>query len=216
MNNIQYYFWRFTWLIVVSFTFFSFNNNPKNNENPLLIWDKKELSRANSAVNLKTLSEEEKKIIFYMNLARINPKKFDSSILKTYLNDENIENSNAIKSLHEDLKSLKPLEEFYVDEELQVLAVNYATSSGAKGQVGHFQFNQRFIKVLKQGKYCGENCQYGYNSAINIVMDLLIDEGIEDYGHRKNILNTKFKLVGVAIRPHKKYNDCTVIEFSSQ
>lgn len=150
-----------------------------------------------------------------MNLARINPKKFRESILKSYIINRNLDNTEAIKSLNAELKSLKPMEEFYVDDELQSLAVNYAISSGAKGQVGHYQFSQRFKGILKQGKLCGENCQYGYNTALEIVMDLLIDEGVSNYGHRKNMLNPQFKLVGTAIRPHKKYEVCCVIEFSS-
>jgi uncharacterized protein YkwD len=61
--------------------------------------------------------------------------------------------------------------------------------------------------------HVGENCSYGYDQAIDIVISLLIDEGVPDMGHRKNTLNDQFNSVGVAIRPHKEYRVNCVIDF---
>jgi uncharacterized protein YkwD len=58
--------------------------------------------------------------------------------------------------------------------------------------------------VMKNyGQLAGENCSYGYDNALRIVMELLIDEGVGDSGHRKNILDAAFKNVGVSIQPHR-------------
>ena len=64
--------------------------------------------------------------------------------------------------------------------------------------------------------HVGENCSYGYDQAIDIVLTLMIDEGIKDVGHRKNILSEDFNSVGVAIRPHKNYRINCVIDFGHQ
>ena len=64
--------------------------------------------------------------------------------------------------------------------------------------------------------HVGENCSYGYEQAIDIVLTLMIDEGIKDVGHRKNILSEDFNAVGVAIRPHKNYRINCVIDFGQQ
>ncbi|MCZ6692800.1 MAG: CAP domain-containing protein, partial [Bacteroidetes bacterium] len=60
----------------------------------------------------------------------------------------------------------------------------------------------------------GENCAYGLYSPLDIVMGLLIDEGVSDLGHRKNILNPDYKVIGVAIRPHKSYGTNCVQDFA--
>jgi uncharacterized protein YkwD len=57
-----------------------------------------------------------------------------------------------------------------------------------------------------------ENCQYGYNDGLSIVIDLLIDEEIPDLSHRKSLLNSEVKFIGVAIRKHKIYRYNCVIE----
>ena len=71
---------------------------------------------------------------------------------------------------------------------------------------------------LRGNPYQGwaENCSYGYQDALSIVITLLIDDGIKDLGHRKNILNESYNSVGVAIRPHKKYRVNCVIDFGNQ
>ena len=49
----------------------------------------------------------------------------------------------------------------------------------------------------------GENCSYGFNEALTIVITLLIDEDIEGVGHRKNILKESCNSVGSPFVPTK-------------
>jgi len=44
-------------------------------------------------------------------------------------------------------------------------------------------------------------------------MDLLVDDGNADRGHRKNVFSDVFKLTGVGCKDHKDYGSCTVIDF---
>jgi len=59
----------------------------------------------------------------------------------------------------------------------------------------------------------GENCSYGFETAIDIVLSLLIDEGVKNKGHRQNILSEDFNSIGVAIRPHITYRVNCVMDF---
>jgi len=54
----------------------------------------------------------------------------------------------------------------------------------------------------------------GYNTGLDIVRQLLIDDGEPDRGHRKNILNPTLSRVGIAVRPHTAYGFITVQEFT--
>ncbi len=62
----------------------------------------------------------------------------------------------------------------------------------------------------------GENCDYGFEDPLTIVMRLLIDEGNPNYGHRTTILDPNFKHIGVSIQPHTKWNFNCVQEFGGE
>ena len=103
------------------------------------------------------------------------------------------------------------------EPDLTAIAMGHAIESGKTGHTGHKDFKQRFEPYMGNPyQHVGENCSYGYDTAIDIVITLLIDEGIKDVGHRKNILNESFNSVGVSIRPHKRYRNNCVIDFGRQ
>jgi uncharacterized protein YkwD len=46
---------------------------------------------------------------------------------------------------------------------------------------------------------------FGPATAHDVVAALLIDDGIADRGHRKNILDPEVGVVGISCGPHKSY-----------
>ena len=59
-----------------------------------------------------------------------------------------------------------------------------------------------------------ETIMYGKSTARDIVMHLIIDDGVRDRGHRDVIFDASLTLVGTACRPHPKWMIC-VSEYSS-
>ena len=107
-----------------------------------------------------------------------------------------------------------PLNALTPSENLHRMAKDHAVKSGKSGEVGHAHFEDRLAKFTKSNyTFSGENCAYGMNEAFIIFMQLLIDDGVEDLGHRKNLLNKDFKKIGVSQQPHKKYRWNCVMEF---
>ena len=96
------------------------------------------------------------------------------------------------------------------------MAKDYSISSGREGTVGHKNFDHRFSSLYRSGSTVGENCSYRQQNALDAVIDLLIDDGIESLGHRYNILSPVFTKVGVGIAPHRDYENVWVMEFSGQ
>jgi uncharacterized protein YkwD len=192
-------------LLLLSAPLFSQNGNIKD--------DSAFIKKANTAKEISYLLPEEKSVIFYLNVLRSDPKFFLEHYLQQYL-DSTKENDPYTKTLIKTLANTERMILLQPQKDLSLIAKTHAIKCGKDGIVGHGNFKERFHSV--NDKYKGnvaENCDYGNHSALQIVMVLLIDEGIKDLGHRKNILNPRYKNVGISIQPHKRYKQNCVMDF---
>lgn len=184
---------------------------------PWSAWDAGTVRELNTAADLDYLNEEEKKVVLFMNLARYNGPLFAETFLESYIREMQVENNSFVKSLRRDLKKLDRLAPLLPEADLSAVAREHAIESGREGRTGHQGFKQRFESLLGNPyTHVGENCSYGYERAIDIVLSLLIDEGVKDLGHRGNILSTDFNSIGVAIRPHTRYRTNCVMDFGAR
>ena len=180
-------------------------------------WDQDLVRELHASALTEYLNEEEVKVILFMNLARHDGSLFAETFLQSYLEENKSESTKYVKSLIRDLKKTSDLPPLLPEKDLTAVAQGHAKKTGASGRVGHQDFKKRFDPLMGNPySHVGENCSYGFEKAIDIVMSLLIDEGIADVGHRKNILSDQFNSVGVAIRPHKSYRVNCVIDFGRQ
>ncbi len=60
----------------------------------------------------------------------------------------------------------------------------------------------------------GENIAYGESSPRDIVLALIIDDGVRSRGHRHNIFNPDFNYAGAALGPHARYGTVCSIDFA--
>ena len=174
--------------------------------------------QANTAKNAPYLSNKEKDVILYMNLARLNGNWFIKHIYDKKTSFVSQFSLSYKKSLVKDLKKIKDLPMLKPAKGLTKAARYHAKDMGKIGKIGHNSSDgtSTFVRIKKyaQGGFMAENCQYGHEAAIDIVLDLLIDDKIPSLGHRKNILNRNFSYVGVAVEPHKVYRVNCVQDFS--
>jgi hypothetical protein len=189
------------------------------------LFTQEEWNRANTAADANYLNNEEKEVFRYLNLARIDGKKFFDSFLDIYMkhnNDlysEKIDSQNSyLLSLKKDLGNIRGLRLIYPDERIFKAAEYHANDMGSKGITGHNSsdgtgFFDRMKHFMGTEYYLSENCSYGYSNALDIVCNLLLDNGIPSLGHRKNILNPEQNMAGVSIRPHSEYETNCVIDF---
>lgn len=156
------------------------------------------------------LSENEKMVFYYLNLARTQPQYFADSVLINYKGAENIyfnKTSSFIKSLYTTLKSMKPLSPLQAERSLYNDARCFALASGEKGYVGHER------KGMDCARYqSAECCSYGFEKAIDIAVQLLIDEDVPSLGHR-NIILGSYKQLGVSVQPHSRFRHIAVLNF---
>ena len=176
-------------------------------------WEDAVLQKAFTATDANYLSEDEKKVIYYANLARADGPLFAETFLKEYMHLKDKKSSKYTKSLFADLKKVRNLPMLFPENDLYKVARDHAAWSGKKGYEGHKGFKSRFEPLLKKYMEVGENIYYGQYTPLEIVVQLLIDEGVPDLGHRQNLLNPRFNVIGVAIKPHKNYEYNCVMGF---
>ena len=185
-----------------------------------------ELGAANTVSTVSYMSDEEKKVVQYMNLARMDGEKFYQSFIPLFLeyynttfSDKILPNNKYLVSLKADLKKVKGYAVLQPFKNLYLSATFHARDMGKLGTTGHdssdgTSCDKRIRRFYPNASCWSENCSYGMGSAINIVCQLLIDNGVASLGHRTNILKPVQRLVGVSIAPHKGFRYNCVMDFS--
>lgn len=174
------------------------------------------LVKCNTAKNINYLSEQEKNVVLYINIARCYPIYFYDAILTPYMNSLNENKKTKYhKSLKQDLRSTKGLHALQFNESIYPITKKFASDMGQHGKTGHVSPKGENLRkrMGKPGLY-GENCSYGFNNALDIVYQLMLDEGETTLGHRKNILDPDFGTIAVSIQKHKKYTWNCVMDFT--
>jgi uncharacterized protein YkwD len=177
-------------------------------------WNNRKYAIANTAANANYMTDTEKMVIYVLNLIRLNPSLFCETVLKPYPNsDSDMAHYNSSEYFASLVNTLtyrqQPLGILYPDSLSYVSALCHAQYSGSVGYVGH----DRSPDCNLIAHFHGECCDYGFNTALDIVIDLLIDEDEPDLGHREICLDPKFNKLGVSIRPHSVYKYNTVMDF---
>ena len=191
--------------------------------------DKWDIAKLDTARNVDYLSTIEKDVILEMNKARTNPslyaelyitprtKKFDGKVYNgTLMTNEGVAVVNECISY---MKKAKALPVLNPEKGLSLVAQQHSSTQGETNQAGHtgVDGSTPFTRIEKCGTYktAGENISYGAMSGRDIVVQLLIDDGVSSRGHRKNIMNKDFSSTGVGYtKKHKAYGSVCVITYA--
>jgi uncharacterized protein YkwD len=188
-------------------------------------WTAAELARANTAKDVGYFTKEEKKTIMLVNLARIDGKKYLQTYFQQYNPTPYTEMAKSknkyMSSLKADMDKVKNLPMLMPDPGLAKSSEYHAKDAGKHGLVGHTSsngtsFGDRLPKYVQGWNRIAENCSYGYEDAVSIVGQLLLDEDVPSLGHRKSILNPELEFIGVAIAPHTQYRFNCVMDFCAK
>jgi hypothetical protein len=171
-------------------------------ESPFEAWNDKKYSQAFTAANEDYLTEGEKMVFYFLNLARMNPHLFAKTYLVANIGDPNDEYE---VSLFDDLNNMQPLPCLKPNQLCWESAKCHALSAGIRGYIGHDRENC-------SSYFWGECCQYGPADPLEIVLQLLIDRGVSSLGHRRICLGPYTEL-GVSIQPHGVYGSNAVLDF---
>ena len=181
----------------------------------------------------KYLSDTEREVLAEINLARASPKKYADYLAEhrrrftddfTYRNESGamVRTQEGVKAVDEAiafLKSAKAIKALRPSEGLSLAARDHVGDIGKSGITEHTGADKstpkdRIERYGKWEKTMGENISFGMAIPRCIVMQLIIDDGIKERGHRANIFNPAFSLVGIACGPHSGFRNVCVTDFA--
>jgi len=177
--------------------------------------------------SLKDLEKLKKEVINETNRIRSNPKSyipilesyikyFDGNILEKPDTDTGIETQEGAFAYQEAinfLKSQKPIEPLIYDEEVSKASQELSDLMGKTGNTEDNNIEERISKYVDWDVAISENIDFGGFTGEDVIINLLVDDGVEDRSHRSNLFNTKIKYFGVGTSFHKEYDICTVIDY---
>ena len=90
-------------------------------------------------------------------------------------------------------------------------------ASGAPGHSGSDRSDpgERMNRHGAWSALWGENISYGKSTARDVIIALIVDDGLRGRKHRKNIFNPAFNYVGAAVGPHPRYRTVWSIDFAA-
>ncbi len=117
------------------------------------------------------------------------------------------------------LRRARPLAPFAPSAGLSLAAAEHVTdqAAGGFGHAGSDRSNpvQRMNHYGNWSGHWGENISYGKASARDIVIALLVDDGLRSRKHRQNIFNSVFRFAGAAVGRHARYGSVCSIDFAA-
>ncbi|HEY2124413.1 MAG TPA: CAP domain-containing protein [Chthoniobacterales bacterium] len=165
-------------------------------------------------------------VIHEMNLARQDPGAY-ASLLKDVRATFNgrffvlpgqtrvyaKEGVGAVDEAIHFLRAAQPLQPLALSPGLSRASADHCAEQ-AGGAVGHGNPASRINRYGTWAASWGENIAYGKTSARDVVLALIIDDGLPGRKHRANIFAGKFNYAGAAYGPHARYGSVCSIDFA--
>ena len=174
-------------------------------------------------------------VLAELNLARTEPESYARSLedlRRRYKGKVVIPPGTSMRIVTEEgvaavdeairfLSRQKPLPPLTSSAGLKKAAADLVKDQGRSGGVGHEgagsgDMRQRIERHGTWRGRSGENISYGPAQPRWVVMSLIVDDGVRDRGHRKNIFDRSFGTAGVACGPHTRFGTMCVMDFATE
>lgn len=117
------------------------------------------------------------------------------------------------------LKARRPVGPLRWSKGLAAAAADHVRDQGPVGGLEHTGTDRSnpARRASRYGRWVqgiAENIAYGEASAREVVIQLLVDDGVPARGHRDNILDPNWGAGGVACGPHLRYRQMCVMDYA--
>ena len=174
----------------------------------------------------------EQEIVKEVNLARTNPGTYASWLKgqRPYYRGTQLkrpgevpirtkEGLAAVDEAIRWLEKQRPVGALGISKGLSLAARDLTAAQGAAGGFGHTgpDGSTPSDRIERHGQWdsvIGENVAYGQRTAREMVAAFIVDDGVPGRGHRKNLFNAAFHVMGVDCGPHSTYGTTCAITFA--
>jgi uncharacterized protein YkwD len=187
---------------------------------------------AANAPALAFMSQLEKEIIQEMNLARTEPQKYAAFVeeYKKYYEGNRLtipgrkkaiitnDGLAAVDEAVNFLRAQRPLPAFDIAKGVCSAAADHARDLAGKGIDGHRGSdgstpNARVDRYGDWESSIGETIVYEVSTPRQIMIALLIDDGVPTRGHRRNIFDPNYKVTGISVSDPLAFGSKCVIDY---
>lgn len=174
----------------------------------------------------------ERQVLDILNLARTNPAAYAETIkrYRTYFHAKivslpdapaDIETEEGVAVVDETINFLNrqaALSPVTTSSLLESSAADHVRDQSVSGETGHegsdgSSPSQR-VRRRGGGAYVAEVIAYGPVDAADAVRQLIIDDGVEDRGHRVILFSPELKFAGVSCGKHPEFETMCVIDLA--
>lgn len=149
-------------------------------------------------------------------------KQMDGNIWKKPGEDipiETAEGPAAVKEAIAHLKKQKPVGSLTLEQPMTKAAKVHVDDIGPKGLDGHDGSDgsgpsDRIERFCQWDVTVGENIDFGGKTGQDSVISFIIDDGVDGRGHRTNLFNPEFKIIGISAGAHTTFDRCLVVTFA--
>ena len=194
------------------------------------------IAALDTAANEDYLTAIEKDVILEMNKVRTNPKKYAELYIQPRLRYYNgkyysmpglvpvltQEGTAAVNDCIAALNRSNGIGILNPVKGLSLAAKDHATDQSRTGQIGHNGSDSSTpeVRLRRYGAFDGswangENIVYGAITGKDIVIALLIGDGVPERGHRINIMNRAFTQTGTGFGTHPRYETLCTINYTN-
>ena len=179
------------------------------------------------------LTAKEKALIAEINTLRADPPKYAMYLeqSKKYYKGKDykppgetqslttIEGVTAVDEAINALRATKPLAPYTVSNGMCLAAKDHTKDLGKSGKTGHkgTDGSTTESRVNRYGRFSngiGENIIYESSSVRELVMGWLVDDGVANRGHRRNLLSSSYRYLGVSVGDRGEFGEMCVLTFA--
>ena len=179
------------------------------------------------------LSAVEQDVVDELNLARTHPQRYAEFLteMRQYFKGNQLrrpgelilvtqEGVEAVDEAINFLRSTAPVPALRPSRGLSSAAKAHVRDQ-RNGETGHTgsDGSQPWDRMNRYGVWqdkVAENISYGGYSTRGVVIQLIVDDGVPDRGHRMNMFNPEYRFVGVACGTHARFHDMCVMDFAAR
>ena len=163
----------------------------------------------------------DREVLDEINYARAHPADYAQVLRDTRAEDDRYGGvgAEAREEAIAFLERQQPLPPLAANPILATTAAEHTAGQGPTGLIGHRSADgaSPSERIHRHGAWpimSAETISYGYDTAGEVVRQLIIDYGVANRGHRAILFNASLQTAGAGCGPHTVYQHMCVIDFA--